>query len=122
MKTKIPNHYPALIKYDIREMFNPPEVPEKMIELIKEYIPLHTCIGTIWNKERVVEMKQTEQLRSKCAQLKKKILAFDFYGTITVNVNGFPIVLNFSCDNDEDLYKMTITETSIITLNFEFDD
>ncbi|WP_323027975.1 hypothetical protein [Gelidibacter japonicus] len=37
------------------EMFNSPEVPEQLIELIKEYIPLHTCIGTIWNKDRVVE-------------------------------------------------------------------
>ncbi len=117
MKTII-NDYPNLVKYPFKEQFDYVEPQSEMIELLKEYLPIHCCIETVWNKNKEKEFEDTEKLSSRCEELRRKILEFDFYGSIAFRANKEMVLVRIYFD-DEDEQK-TIEFTELYMTEFEY--
>lgn len=118
---EIKDNYPDLTKYDISEQFDEVKPPKEMVELIKEWIPIHACVGTVWGKSKPIEQReQTEDLSEKCKQLKKRIFEFDFYGSITFVVNGIPVILQIYFDEDSQEKDYKWVETTVVNLDFKW--
>lgn len=118
---KINDNYPDLQKYHISENFEEKEATEEMIELIKEWIPIHLCVGLIWGKTKPIEKrKQSQIVRNRCKFLRNKILAFDFYGSITFVVNSVPLILEIYYDDELEEKETKWIKTQSVNFDFEW--
>lgn len=118
---KIKDKYPDLTKYDVSEQISEVKPPKKMVELIKEWIPIHMCVGTVWGKSKPIEQReQTEELSQRCKELKKQIFDFDFYGSIAFVINGTPVILQIYFDEDFQEKNYKWIETTVINLDFKW--
>lgn len=118
---KIKDEYPTLVKYEMYQMDDDFKVPEEMIELIKEWFPFHYCIGLKWGKySSDEEREQTQMVSDKCDLLRKKILAFDFFGRITLIVNSVPLILEIFWDEEAKEKCIQWHDTKVVSFNFEW--
>lgn len=122
---KLKDEYPALPKYKMtdqhRFLNGKSNVPDEMVELIMELIPLSFCIGMKWGKSNPEnERLQTQDLSDRCNYLRKKILAFNFYGVITFVVNSVPFTLEICMDEELEEKSLVWHDTKIVSFDFQW--
>ena len=121
MKKKIIiNDYQNLKKRPISESFSESIPAIEMVNLLKQYLPIHIGVGTIWNKNKITEFEQTKRLKIDCDDFRKKIMAFDFFGSIIFIMNGSPVVVRIYFDEEADEKQMEVTSSLIINYKYEF--
>ena len=65
-KKIIINDYQNLKKRPISESFSESIPPTEMVNLLKQYLPIHIGVGTIWNKNKITKFEQTKRLKNDC--------------------------------------------------------
>lgn len=118
MKTIITD-YPDLEKFPIKETFGYVEPPIEMVELLKEYILVHCCIGTVWNRDKVKEFEQTQKLKERCKQLRTRILECDWKGNLTFNLNGEVVVVWIFFDEEDESKTIEFEASTLIEYEYE---
>jgi len=116
---KIKIEHPHLTHMDIQERWQENNIPNELIEIIKEYIPYGMSIG-ISHKKGTIEAEESESVGEKCSELKKKILEYDFNGDIVFNINNVPVMFRIYWDDELDHKTFDIIETKIVDFNFEW--
>lgn len=114
------NDYHNLKKTPINKAFEENIPPTEMIGLLKEYLPIHIGVGTVWNKNKVPEFEQTKRLKNACDDFRKKIIAFNFFGSIIFIMNGLPVVVRIYFDEEADEKQMEVSSSLIIDYKYEF--
>lgn len=118
---KIKDIYPDLPKYEVKSQLDESNAPEEMIDLIKEYLPLTLTVGTVWGRSKPeIQRKQTEHLSDRCEELSKKILEFDFYGSIVINTNGIALIFRVYQDQEYKRKEFEWISTRIINFDWEW--
>lgn len=121
MKEKIIiKDYQNLEKRPISESFSESIPPEEMINLFKEYLPIHIGVGTVWDPNKTQKFEETKRLASACHDFRKKILEFGFFGSIIFIMNGSPIVVRIYFDEESDKKEIEVTYSIIIEYKYEF--
>ncbi len=117
----VKDEYPDLVKYDVSQNFDKVEFPKEFIDLVKEWIPIHLTVGTVWGRNSPIEQReQTEELSAKCSSLKKQILNFELYGSITFNINSTPVIMEIYYDETLKEKSIKWIETQIVDFNFKW--
>ena len=119
-KKIIINDYQNLKKRPISESFSESIPPTEMVNLLKQYLPIHIGVGTIWNKNKITKFEQTKRLKNACDDFRKKIIAFNFFGSIIFIMNGSPVVVRIYFDEEADEKQMEVTSSLIIDYKYEF--
>ncbi len=119
-KKVIINDYHNLEKTPINKAFEDNIPPREMIDLLKEYLPIHIGVGTIWNKNKVEQFEETKRLHNACNDYRKKIKEFDFFGSIIFVLNGSPIIVRIYFDEEEEKKEIEVTFSKIVDYEYEF--
>ena len=119
-KIIIINDYQNLEKRPISESFEVNIPPREMIDLLKEYLPIHIGVATVWDKYKVQQFEETERLKNSCDEFRKKIKEFDFFGSITFILNGDPVVVRIYYDEEDNGKKLSVSPSTIIDYKYEF--
>ncbi len=119
-KKVIINDYHNLEKTPINKAFEDNIPPREMIDLLKEYLPIHIGVGTIWNKNKVEQFEETKRLHNACKDYRKKIKEFDFFGSIIFVLNGSPIIVRIYFDEEEEKKEIEVTFSKIVDYEYEF--
>lgn len=114
------NDYQNLEKRPISEMFEKNIPPIEMVNLLKQYLPIHLGVGTVWDKNKVPQFEQTKRLSNACHEFRKKIKAFDFFGSIVFILNGSPVVVRIYFDEEANKKDIQVTYSTIIDYKYEF--
>ena len=118
-KKVIINDYHNLEKTPINKAFEDNIPPREMIDLLKEYLPIHIGVGTIWNKNKVEQFEETKRLHNACKDYRKKIKEFDFFGSIIFVLNGSPIIVRIYFDEEEEKKEIEVTFSKIVDYEFQ---
>jgi len=114
------NDYQNLEKRPISEMFEENIPPSEMIALLKEYLPIHIGVGTVWDKNKIKQFEQTKRLKNACDEFRKKIKEFDFFGSLIFILNGSPVVVRIYFDEESNEKDIQVTYSNIIDYKYEF--
>lgn len=120
MEKIIINDYQNLEKRPINESFEENIPPTEMVNLLKEYLPIHIGVGTVWNRNKVLQFEETKRLKNACDDFIKKIKAFDFFGSLIFIMNGSPVVVRIYFDEEANEKEMQVTYSTIIDYKYEF--
>ncbi|MFT3753699.1 MAG: hypothetical protein QM800_12775 [Paludibacter sp.] len=116
---KIKIEYPNLEHFQLNELHKEIDVPEEMIELIKQLIPFYISIGTCY-KKGTPAADETEMLRNRNKKLREKILSFNWTGEIIFVINNIPFIVNIYEEQQYDYLEIDIHTTKLIKYDFEF--
>lgn len=119
-KKIIINDYQNLEKRPIIESFEQNIPPREMIDLLKEYLPIHLTVGTVWDRKKVQQFDETNRLKNACDEFRKKIMEFDFFGSITFLLNGEPVVVRIYYDEADNGKNICVSPSTIIDYKYEF--
>lgn len=112
--------YKVLVKRPVSESFSECVPPTEMVYLLKQYLPIHLGVGTVWDKSKVSEFEETKRLKNACDDFKKKIIAFNFLGSIIFIMNGSSVVVRMYLDVDSNEQQMEVTSSFIIDYKYVF--
>lgn len=119
-KRVIINDYHSLVKIPINKAFQENIPPREMIDLLKEYLPIHIGVATVWNKNKVEQFAETNKLHNACKEFRKKIKEFDFFGSIIFVLNGSSVVVRIYFDEEEEQKEIEVTFSNIVDYECEF--
>jgi hypothetical protein len=117
---KLKIEYPHLKHIRFEDNWKELQVPNELIELLKTLIPGYMTIVTKWERGTLAG-SETEELRLKNDELRKKILAIDFIGRIVFRINNIPMIIQFYIDDELDRKTFDIYKSKVIDFEFEWD-
>lgn len=98
-----------------------PKVPEELVLLIKDLLPLYMHIGLLTYRKDQPGYTESEMVRNRCSAIRARIFQIEFIGEFIMNVNGFPFIVKIFWDKELERKQIDIDPTESFELNFKWE-
>ncbi len=111
--------YPHLKHIKFEDRYKEIDVPDELIELLKDLIPYYMSIYTS-HKIYTEESRETELLSARNKEIKDKIFSFDIEVELVFIINGISMIVKIYHDKELERMSLDIFPTKIIRFDYEW--